>query len=86
MAKTAAELREPLRQGGLEARELRGFRDEHLDILLYKGLSTLELLATADEAALKEAPLLPVTLRRALLAKFNPAAPTASTGGSCSPG
>ena len=84
IATNAAELRELLRRGGLAARELRGFRDEHLSTLLYKGLSTLELLATADEAVLTEPPLIPLILRRALLAKFNPDALTASTGASCS--
>ena len=84
VANTAAELRELLTQGGLAARKLCGFRDEHLKNLLDKGLSTLDLIATADEAVLTEPPPLPLTLRRALLAKFNPDALTASTGESCS--
>ena len=85
LATTAAELRELLKQGGLAAGKLRAFRDEHLDILLNKGFSTPDMLATADEAMLTEPPSLPPALRRALVAQFNPAAaPTASTGGSCS--
>ena len=83
-ANTAAELRTLLSQAGLAASKLRGFRDKHLDNLLDKGLSTLDLLATADEAALTEPPPLPITLRRALLDKFNPGARPAGAGGSCS--
>ena len=84
VATTAAELRRLLNEGGLPVGQLCGFRDAHLENLLDKGLSTLQLLAKADEAVLIEPPPLPRILRQALLDKFNPAAPTASTGGSCS--
>ena len=84
VATTAAELRELLTQGGLAAGKLRAFTDTHLDIVLNKGFSTPDMLATVDEAMLAEPPSLPPALRRALVDKFNPPAPTASTGGSCS--
>ena len=84
VATNAAQLRELLKEGGLPAGQLCGFREAHLENLLDKGLSTLQLLAKADEAVLIEPPALPRILRQALLDKFNPAAPTASTGGSCS--
>ena len=81
VATNAAQLRELLKEGGLPAGQLCGFRDAHLENLLDKGLSTLQLLAKADEAVLIEPPLLPRILRQALLDKFNPAALTASSGG-----
>lgn len=54
VAKNAAQLRELLTEGGLPAEQLCGFRDSHLENLLNKGLSTLQLLATADKAVLIE--------------------------------
>ena len=84
VATNAAQLRELLKEGGLAAGKLGAFRDEHLVNLLNKGFSTLDMLATADEAMLTEPTPLPPALRRALVDKFNPPAPTASTGGSCS--
>ena len=82
VADTAAELRQLLSQEGLAADDLNWFEDADLDSLLEKRRCTWALLATADEAALLEPPPLPPTLRRALLAKFNPDALAASTGGS----
>ena len=83
VADTAAELRQLLSQEGLAADHLNWFEDADLDNLLDKGLCTWALFATADGDDLTEPPPLPPTLRRALLAKFNPDALTASTGGSC---
>ena len=79
VATAPAELRELLTQGGLAAGKLRAFTDEHLGILLRKGFCMPDTLATADEDMLTEQPALPPTIRRALLSKFNPDAPTAST-------
>ena len=84
VAKTPAELRRLLEQQGLEASKLLAFRDEHMEILLSKGLSTPGMLATAREAAYTEPPPLPLALREALLDKFNPGALPTGTGGSCS--
>ena len=83
VADTAAELRQLLSQEGLAADYLNWFKDADLDNLLDKRLCTRDLLAIADEADLTEPPPLPPTLRYTLLAKFNPDALTASTGGSC---
>ena len=80
VANTAAELRQLLSQQGLAADYLNSFKDTDVDNLLDKRLCTRDLLAIADEAVLTEPPPLPRTLRRALLAKFNPVALTARTG------
>ena len=84
VATTAAELRRLLRQQGLAESKLLAFRDEHMEILLSKGLSTPGMLATAREATYTEPPPLPLALREALLDKFNPDALPAGTGRSCS--
>ena len=84
VATDAAELRTLLGQLGLEPSKLLAFTDEHMTILLSKGLSTPAMLANACEAAYTEPPPLPYALREALLDKFNPNALPAGTGGSCS--
>ena len=78
---SAAKLRQLLREEQLAPEVLIGFSDEDLTNLVDKGLRTGELLRFADVAMLGKPPALPEALIRPFLAKFNPGALTAGTGG-----
>ena len=78
---SAAELRQLLREEQLAPEVLIAFSDEDLTNLVDKGLRTGALLRFVDVAVLEMPPALPEALIRPLLAKFNPGALTAGSGG-----
>lgn len=81
VAFNAAEMRRLLTAENLAPGVLLGFSDEDLTALVNKGLRSVELLRTADRVMLEKPPALPDALINNLLAKFNPDALTAGTGG-----